>query len=190
MTAVHIDNVADFPIAVSAIIGFTPVESLVVAGLSGGPTARVDLGPGAIESLAPAVRHWDRVIVLVYSDDPVSTSYADAFADTYPSVNVLDILTVTGDMVSSRHFGTTEPVASIAPGILGDRLIADSRESVVAEADRVTEPAEALRLAEAYYRAGDGARAWVYVDRARELGGDPSVMEAALMNADDPRGTA
>lgn len=187
---VEIRTVAEVPVAIDAMMGFTPMESLVIVGLGAGPVARVDLSPEAVASLAPAVRHWGRVMIVVYSETPAAASYGAAFTEAYPTVDVVDVLEVRDGMVTSQHFGTTEPVAPIAPGILGDRLIADSRDDVVAEAERVTDPAEALRLAEAYYGAGDGARAWVYCDRARELGADPSAIEHRLTNADDPRSVA
>lgn len=180
----------DVPMAVAAMLGFMPSESLVVVGLGGhGPTARVDLGPESVESLAPAARHWafGRVMILVYSDTETAEAYASEFADHYPLVDIVDVLTIRDGMVTSAIHDKSEPLAPIAPGVLGDRLISDSREALIESAERITDADEAVRLAEGYYSQGNGAMAWIYADRARALGGDPSATERALMHADDPK---
>lgn len=187
-----IKTLADIPAATAAVLGFEPAESLVVMGLSGqGPIARVDLGDDPVEAvlaMRPAAHHWDRVMLIVFSDETTSAHIRTAFASAYPHVTVVDALDVTSrGIVSSTITGRSERVAEIAPGVLGDRIVAPSRDSVVTEAQRVTDPAEALRLAEGYYRHGDGARAWAYVDRARELGADPSRVEGWLETATNPR---
>lgn len=187
---IRIQTLADLPAAIDALLGFRPTESLVVMGNGQGPTARVDLGPGAVEALAPAVRHWRDVLLLVYSEAPMALLYLAEFTAAYPEVNVLDALDVKGDTVTSLHSGETVTVAPIAPGILGDRIVAPSREDLIAEAQGVTDAAVAESLAEGYYASGDGARAWIYVDRARELGGDPTWIEGQMMNAVNPRGEA
>lgn len=188
-----IKTLGDVPMAVAGMMGFMPTESLVVMALGGqGPTARVDLGPDSVEALAAAARHWafGRVMILVFSDTEDVWTYAAKFKHSFPLVDVVDTLTVRDGMVTSVTHGKSEPLSQIAPGVLGDRLIEGSREALIEAAEQVTDADEAVRLAEGYYKAGNGAWAWVYADRARALGGDPSAVEQALTNAVDPRESA
>lgn len=156
---------ADIPVAVAAVLGFVPSNSMVVVAMAGGPTARVDLGPQTIDAFSVAVGYWSQVLLAIYSDDQAdAVLYGQQFRDAYPDINVIVVTHVDpSGAVDGAHQASTVEVPDhirIAPG----------RESLQAEAAEVDDADAALATAYDAFFGGDGARAWIFLDRSRELG--------------------
>lgn len=206
MDTITITSPTEFASLCPRILGFVPEDSVVIMGLSGAPTARIDIPTNDdeivefVKAVRPAFRHWTSPTpVLIYTDDVV---LANRVADTLialqgvGSIALLCALRIEGDMVydlgnpldAGTQFGT-----DVATGTwLDDREVKSSRADLVAEAGKINDADEAERQALVAYSRGDGARAWVLIDRANHLrGGEQSVvlrdLSLALENANDPR---
>lgn len=159
MERITITDRDDVLAVVARMLGFQPQESLVVITIGGGPTARVDLASPAVlaESLAPMLRHIHTgVLVVTYTANPGSTlGLLDQLDLILPGVQVYDAFE------ASHQAGPT-------------------REDLVQQADEIDDPDEAEALAWQAYESGDGASAWIYLDRANALRGFESG-EAALL---------
>lgn len=191
MTSLTIKTPGDVPAVVEATLGFVPSNSLVIVGVGGGLTARVDLGDEAVTSLAPAAPAWARVMLVVYSTDPGTLlDYEHAFTCTYPAVEVVVAVRVCGDTVHSAFGDFTRTTPDL--GMRGARVVRSSREELADHiAATVHTTAEALLLAMESYRAGDGASAWMYLERFTALGGSTdspvySIVSLALTHGIDP----
>lgn len=163
---------ADIPNAVRTFLGFDPTDSYVVLGIGGGPTARVDIGPAALiaASLVTAAPHWSNgVVAVAYSSDPA------ALGDLAQILETLDV-----PVRLAAHVGesTVTVGESTEPYYNGGR----SREDVMADVvAAVSDPDEADEEAwRAYLDAGNGALAWLYLDRAEALRGERSQKGADL----------
>lgn len=186
--SIRIASPADIPPVIASVLGFIPEDSLVVLGIgAGAPTARVDLAPGAVASMAPAVPHWSTVLVGVYTDDATLAAATIAeFRSTWPDLTVADAIHV--DPLGAVN-GEHRPSAVDLP----PRRVLASRAAVEAEAAAVEAAPEALDVAWNAYKAGDGARAWCYLDRARAIGvtGESDLtaryLEHCLATAVNPR---
>lgn len=166
---------------VAQALGFHPVDSVVVLGVNGGPLARVDPDPieELVMALAPVIRHWSRVIVIGYgTGQPIAAELSAVFKGIGLDVDAT-FLAPNGRTVGAR----TDSVMD-AGRVLG------SREEMTAEARLVNEPAEAEALAWEAWRAGRGAQAWAFHDRAVELAGPTESMTelaAQIVGGADPR---
>lgn len=177
---VSIKSPGDIAAVACSIMGFTPVESLVIVGLGGGPFARVDLpedaaGLGAtMTALAPAAKHWaNGVLLVVFSEHDLLSDVTTAFWQRMPDVAVhLAVRTHDG---STFVDGTTVENRTDAVDRAGLRApLTETREDLARATEAVTDAAEALTLAWSSYDTGNGARAWCFYDRHLALGGDPS----------------
>lgn len=167
----------DITAAATHVLGFTPSESLVIVGIGCQPHVRVDLPTNAvelaelIEALTPAYRYWQdqRLLVAIYTDKPRVARFVER--------RLVDIIPLTvANVVACETFSNPEGAG---------------REVLIAQASEATEPAEAEARALKAFKDGQGALAWCYVDRARELAeGQPTpiadVVAKALVNAVDP----
>lgn len=148
-------------LAVTAqILGFHPVDSLVILGLGGGPTARVDAGP--VEEIKaamdPALVHWSRVVVLGYGTGRV---LVDPIRKWLRTQGV--------EVVTDLEVDNVEGVGQVSGSSLDARVVRASRAELEAEAWQIDSVHAAEVVARAAYRAGDGARAWAFYDRAVAL---------------------
>lgn len=201
MSNISLSTPSDIAATIPAILGFRPSESLVALGLGGNvPTARVDTGDTlfpimqAVGSLAPAASYWvDRGVILgVFSDADTLGDHVATFQQSYPLVKVVVAIRVTSEGVIYDVNG--EPVGldqQAAPDAYAARHIADDRDALVIEADSHSNAVEVLRIARASYKAGNGARAWCFLDRYVELIGGTQDKAArdldhALSNAVNP----
>jgi hypothetical protein len=199
---VTLKSPADIPAVVDAMLGFTPSNSLVVLGLGGGPSARVDIASGetliaAVEALSGAAEHWAKgkgTIVALYSDDVDMVDLEYAMATLLPDVPVAIMVEVT-TMYGPTHVIDTDGNLFVAtpsqdPEIAARRVVS-SRDALVEEAQQTTDANEAWVVAREAYRAGDGARSWVYLDRFHALNGqrtvDSMLLERFLTEAVNPR---
>jgi hypothetical protein len=197
---VTLKSPADIPAVVDAMLGFTPSNSLVVLGLGGGPSARVDITSGetliaAVESLTTAAQHWGKgTIVALYSDDVDMVDLEYAMATLLPDVPVAIMVEVT-TMYGPTHVIDTDGNLFVAtppqdPEMAAKRVVS-SRDALVEEAEQTTSADEAWMMAREAYRAGDGARSWIYLDRFHALGGsrtpDSMILERFLTQAINPR---
>lgn len=191
---VTVKDPGQVPAIVERILGFVPRESLIVLGIGGGPVARVDLGDvdALMAGLAPARGHWVQVVLVLYSDDPeVVLEYEAAWVREFPGIEVLGVVRVHDDTV--YRDGVAHPRTVVNLGPLAARAVAPSRDEMAASITgdvRTTE--EALTMALEAYRVGDGAKAWVCLERFEDLGGPPENviyrgLSALLTNAVDPK---
>lgn len=189
---------ASIPAFVEAALGFTPSDSLVVLGLGGGPSARVDIDTDTVEdavmALATAASHWRTgVLVAIYSDYVTMGRVERAFRNYLPSVEVKIIVDIDEhDVVTDADGVEHRPVR---PEGLPTKTVRPSRESIVADAERVVSSASAFRTAVEAYREGDGAKSWIYLDRFHALNEgertDQSlILERLLTLAVDPKSDA
>lgn len=178
---VSLTGPASIPAVVETFLGFTPADSLVVLGLGGGPSARVDIEPGlvwhSIEALVTAAHHWTGGIVVALYSTTVDIAEVDtALAYLLPGVTVQVIVTVDEhDVVTDDEGNRHRPER---PEALPARTVRPSRESLVADAERVTTPSSAWALARQSFLDGDGAKAWVYLDRFHALAASTPKSEA------------
>lgn len=181
---VTIKSPADVAAVACSIMGFTPVESLVILGIGGAPTARVDLPDDlanldtVMNAMTPAAHHWTKgVLLVVFSDRDVLTDVTSAFTRHLPDVPVtVSLRTHEG---STFIHGATWKNSTNAADAAGLTTPTQTREDLARAAEDVTDADEALTLAWCSYDTGDGARAWVYHDRYIALGGDASRDTAA-----------
>lgn len=186
---------ADLPAVVETFLGFRPSESLVVLGIGGGPSARVDIEPDTVASaviaLQAAAQHWTRgVVVAVYSDTVEASDVERQMRRYLPAVQVMLIADVDQfdnviDSQGNVHAPTT-------PAGLPARHARPSRESIVADAERETSAGAAWGVAVNAYRAGDGAKSWIYLDRFHALCDGERTVDSLLLtylltNAVDPK---
>lgn len=146
---------------VAQILGFHPTDSLVVMGVGGGPTARMDTLPfdEVRSALTPALPHWGRVILVGYD------------AGYRLLGQVAGWLTNEGiDVAAAIDAPNGAGVGQRSHSPLDARQVLDSRDALEAEAASVTSVTEAETVALAAYDVGQGARAWAYLDRAVALG--------------------
>lgn len=179
-STVRLTGPASVPAVVETFLGFTPADSLVIIGTGGGPSARVDIEPNfvwhSIEALIPVRHHWTSgVVVALYSETVDVAEVEAALLRLLPGVPLRLIVTVDAHDVVTDHEGNRHKPER--PEGLPERTVRPSRESLVADAERVTSLTAAWSTATAAYFDGDGAKAWVYHDRFLALGG----------NADNPR---
>lgn len=184
------------PSYVETFLGFTPSDSLVVLGIGGGPSARVDVEETTVwhvvQALHPCLEHWqDRgVMVAVYSDDVELAEVRAAFGFILPGVDVHMLVTVDEHDVVTDHEGVEYHPRRDAD--LPSKTVRPSREALVADAERIIDPAAALSTAISAYFEGDGAKAWVYLDRFNVLDGGsadskPLILQRLLTNAVNPK---
>lgn len=154
MTTLTIRKPEDVDAIVRTALKFSPADSVVVIPIGGGaaPFARVDLDTPTVlrEAFSSVLPYWQRtrgVVVAIYSDG----SPAVDVACVLPGVNVL--LTVQRPNPGADAFREAD---------------------LVALTQHVDTSAEAVSKAWSAYEAGDGALAWRYIDRARQIGLTPS----------------
>lgn len=180
---VTIKSPADVAAVACSIMGFTPVESLVIVGTGGGPTARVDLPDDTADlgeimaGLAHAACHWTGGVLLVlFTRRDVLDEVTAAFRHDLPDVPL--------SVALRTHEGSTFVQGACPLSAMANRTDAaeaagldapaQTREDMARATEAVTDADEALTLAWCSYDTGNGARAWVYYDRFIALGGDPS----------------
>ena len=184
MNTVTIKSPADVAAIACSVLGFTPVESLVIVGLGGAPVARVDLPTDAsgmtalMDGLSPAAHHWQHngVLLVVFSEHDMLSDLTAAFWAHMPTIKVhLAMRTHNG---ATFVDGTEVKNRTDAADRAGLSAPTQTREDLARAAEAVTDATEALILAWSSYDTGNGARAWVYYDRYIALGGDPSEQTA------------
>ena len=183
-------SLADVARAVPPIFGFVPSDSLVVVPIGSGPFGRVDLTSmddilGLASGLASAVDgYWSKspVIVMTYGSLTLGENAFTLRRTFLPGVRVLDWgHVVDGSTVQSLMTGSVEPITNIPTGtILDAKAVASSRDALEADALTVSDPQTAETLAVESYMAGNGARAWCFLDRAEELSGTRSALMRRL----------
>jgi hypothetical protein len=198
---VTLKSPADIPAIVDAFLGFTPSASLVILGVGGAPSARVDISLAglatSVEALSPAAEHWSKgVVVALYSDEVDLLDVQLAMTQYLPDVPILaaaEVITTYGRVhVVDAEGNLFVATPSEDPEIAAKRVAA-SRDEIVAEAAEVTRPDLAWTLARESYRAGNGARAWVYLDRFHALSAptdDSTLLGDLLTAAVDPKSDA
>lgn len=187
---VSIKSPADFPGVVAGVLGFIPADSLVILGIGGGPTARVDLGLSPRDSVEPmesAFQHWTRVVVLTYTDD--DTERVSKYAASVLRSHGIDVVATGRVDTSNRvHSGGNVFLAADVPAEFAERRITEARDDYLAEAAKITDADAALALAEEFWSKGNGALAWIFADRYAEISGIRATdLEARLTDAVDPR---
>jgi pyocin large subunit-like protein len=200
MAKLTLKTPGDIPAVVEAFLGFTPSDSLVIMSIGGGPSARVDITvdtvADAVGAMAVAAPHWTNgVIVAVYSETVDAVDVGHAIAATMPQVSVRATVTVRPDRTVVDDTGATHaPTSPDMPDEVRARRLADSRAELEAEAAEVEDAPTAWILARESYRAGNGARAWVYLDRYVKLNHGHSlaskILERFLREAIDPASEA
>lgn len=157
------------------LLGFEPENSLVVMGINGAPTCRIDMPTTAgefntvREALASARVHWKPrgAVVVCYTDDTQAWERVKAHADDLlPGVVVIDTI-LASDCLAIPPEGTEQ----LEPPARSRQVFAD-------EAAQVDDADEAASLAWGAYRKGDGARAWCFIERARTLGPNTASLDA------------
>lgn len=179
-TRIAISSRVEAAAAVPVILGFHPSESIVIVGIgSGAPTARLDL-PGVsrealLEALGPAIEagHWSEgCLVAVFTECNVVAAEVllSSTSKWLPEIRVLDAFRVTtGECIGALE-ATGETVAPIeVPG----RPVAASRADLVAAIDELMDPEDILTRAVTAWKSGNGAAAWLYLDRLEEVAGWP-----------------
>lgn len=182
------------------MLGFHPTESIIIMGVGpGAPTARLDLisaeAPGLREALMPAIQagHWRNGCALaIFTEDEVDR--ADTLLTNIPTwlpnVPIIDAFRVT----EGRCFGPWEASGvsvAEAPQVPGN--IAASRQDLVPDVQQLQDPDELLRRAIAAWKSGNGAAAWILLDRLEEILGSAGLPERAqqlvalLQAATNPR---
>jgi hypothetical protein len=185
MTTLKLSTPGDIPLVAAHVLGFIPSDSLVILGIGGGPHARVDLGPEAVASLSVALPHWSTVLAVVYSDDATDLeAYRVALDLAFPTLQVVNIVHVDpAGRVNGQHSAATVETPH--------KRIASSRDELTREAADEHDADTALVVALTAYEVGDGAKAWIYLDRARELGladdTQARELDRKLRTAVDPR---
>lgn len=168
----------DIPAVVEAFLGFKPEDSLVILGVGGGPMARVDITHDtiveAVSAMATAAPHWTAgVVIAVYSDEVSPLDIGSAMLSILPDVPVrltVQVLqTVAGQVVVSDDGSIVQAMTPDMPDTLAGKRVHSSREALVAEAAQTTSADEAWMVARESYRVGDGAKAWVFLDRFHAL---------------------
>lgn len=167
--------------AIPMVLGLNPAEGdLVIVCVGGGPSVRVDLPgcdftslTGLTMALVPVLPKWrasQGVVLVAYTADRHLFDRLVGSLDTLlPGVRVFDRFRFH----NWRHYGPGDTVGTETYCGSFDADVG-TRADIVAEAATVYDPDEALRHAWAAYRtSGNGARAWVYHDRAVELGAVP-----------------
>ena len=184
VATVTVSSRADLLALVPHVLGFQPQNSLVILGLgAGSPTARLDMPRTeeerrlTAETLAPAVKHWSQVAVVGYTDDTEAWE-ALSIPALLPGVGVAAVFRQRPEEVVPEFSGDLSRLACQHP--------APNREALRAEAQKVTDPKTAADAAWRAYRAGDGASAWCYSDRATALGEDMADLNARLIGAVPP----
>lgn len=197
MHTAKITSFAQIPAAVASVLGFTPVDSLVVLAIGGGPTARVDADMDLTEPLTgllPAAPHWreSSVIVVLFGTGHDLPTLAMGWQDIM-DVDVIDFLHVSeidGTKWVTSLYGN-ETIAADATGIDLPAPAMATREELVAEAAEVESADAAWAVARTAYRAGEGARASVYLDRFVALNGGHTMssrtLDRFLTDAVDPK---
>lgn len=192
---------AEAAAVVPIILGFHPHESIVVIGVAqSSPTARIDLRDTSAarlrETCAPAIAagHWSEgcIIAIFTAEDP---DYADTLLSMIqawlPGVSVLDAFRVTG----GECFGAWEAIGDAVPAMDWDQgSVAASRDELVPAIETLNDPDGVLARAVEAWKQGNGAAAWIYLDRLTELVGGPAALPgqaqklaALLRSAADPR---
>ena len=172
---VSIRTRSDVANVVPRVLGFVPTDSLVILATGGAPTARVDLVDSAAlaEGLAPALPHWQAspVVLVVYGTPAdLGRIHAD-LGEILPGVTPVDLFAVT-DAHTVDLDGTREAIDYAPTGTSLDAVpVGFDRDSVATEqAASVTDADTAVTLAVEAYLAGNGALAWIFHDRALDLG--------------------
>lgn len=206
-TVLTVRGPADLQTACESMLGFRPDDSMVVLAPSDGslPSARVDLTDRTdvaamilTDTFAGPSRHWQengQILVVFYTADAELASLAGRTTHLlFPGVTVLARARVDGDLVYPMNADGVEAAPlqrtrSEDPAVL-TKHVAPSRAAIEAEAQDVEDAGLAEMLAVASYRTGNGARAWVFHDRAVELLGRSSdamtTLEHALTHATPP----
>lgn len=168
---VQIDRPEQVPPTAEAILGFIPTDSLVVLGVGGGPTvARVDLSDDDARTLAPHAPQWRQIVVLVYSDDPDHLRAAIRRCLFHlRGPQIVDAIHVAPSRMLSGPNGSGW-AEDKAAGEFAANHVAASRDELVAEAAKIGNVEEAMTVAQAAFEVGNGALAWVHLERAVELG--------------------
>lgn len=200
-TTIRVTSRPEAAAAIPFILGFHPKESVIVLGVgSGAPSARVDFNaePVALReifAIALTAGHWRAgCLVAVFTDS--ANNAADVVLTEVPQwlpeVPVLDAFRVTAGECFGPWAASGEPVAQLnAPA----RHIAASRSELVPDAPGLNDAADVLTKAVQSWKAGNGAAAWIYLDRLEELVGGPAnlpdravALAYLLVSATDPKG--
>ena len=169
--------------AVPRILGFQPVDSLVIVGLNGGPTGRVDAGPAGeiIESMSVMVPHLDGGAAVVGFGE------GQALVDEVTWWLVEQGIRVAASIKADNGEGVGWSTGTL----LDEKPALRSRDELVLAAQAVTDPLECEEQAFAAWRDGNGGLAWVLYDRAVALFGfespDMADLRVKLETAVDPR---
>lgn len=197
-TTITVHNRAEAAAAIPVLLGFHPNESIVIVGIGNdAPSARLDLPGISHEALAevlePAVsaRHWREgclVVVFTEGNGLAAEILLTTASRWLPGVPVLDAFRVT----AGECFGPWESAgASVVPMVTPDRPVAASRAELVPAIQEHIDPDELLSRAIAAWKEGNGAAAWIYLDRLEEVAGWPDPLpERALRLASLMRAAA
>lgn len=195
---VSISSRVEAAAAVPVILGFHPSESIVIVGIgSGAPAARLDLPrmsrEAVLDVLAPAIEagHWsDGCLVAVFTECNVAAGEAllTTTPKWLPGIPVLDAFRVT----AGECFGPRETTGTtVTPVVIPDHPVAASRADLVPAIADLTSPNEILARAITAWKDGNGAAAWLYLDRLEEVAGWPEPLpERALRLASLMRAAA
>ncbi|MCW2784992.1 MAG: hypothetical protein JWP74_1509 [Marmoricola sp.] len=199
---VSIHSRGDAAAIVPTLLGFHPIESIVILGIGAdAPTARMDFQHANVgdvrDALMPAIGsgHWGRgCVVAIFTQDSVDRAeeFLDDIATWLPGVPVFDAFRVT----SGECFGSWEAIGEpVSAPVRPLGKIAASRAGLVPDVQSLTDINDVLTKAIAAYKSGNGAAAWIYLDRLEDLvDGSGNLPERArtlasrLLAATNPRG--
>jgi hypothetical protein len=200
MSKISLKTPGDIPAVVNHFLGFTPTDSLVILGVAGGPSARVDISAegldASVNALRPAAEHWTSgIVVVLYSEEVDLLDVANAMTHHMPNVPIMVMVevdqtygrTLVIDSEGNVYVPTT---VNMPAEVLAKRTVA-SRDDLVSEAAEINDSDTAWILAREAYRIGDGARAWVYLDRFHALHAptdDSTMLADFLTRVVNPRG--
>lgn len=179
-TVVTIHSRAEAAALVPSLLGFHPSESIVIIGVGEGmPTARIDFCEVSTsrlrDAILPAIHggHWkDGCILAIFTEGEVNRAEILIMeAPTWlPGISVLDAFRVT----NGECFGPWEATGQKVPAPLVETgPIAASRAELVPDAGSLTDVDQIITKAIAAWKSGNGASAWIYLDRLNELIEDP-----------------
>lgn len=178
----------DIPPVVDQVMGFHPTQSIVVLDLHGGPCARLDLPTNddgwaqVVESLAPAAVQWSDVLLAVFTErDDALAQVVAMFRERMPWITLAVSIRTHGDTVWTLEGGAYAVTTNAVDNYPDVKPVLRSRGEIAFAAQEINDGAEALSLAWSAYNLGNGAEAWVYLDRHVELmGEDPEWTSPAL----------
>lgn len=168
----EISSPAEAIAAIPALIGFTPSPGdLIVLGFGPGvPQCRTDLNvdPAGLRiALSGAWSAWrkGRIFVAAYSPTPVELDLEYLF----PGIEVIDAVRVHNQLIWSPSEETLLGVCEEPLALPDTPAPLPSRDSLVQAAEMVTDVEAAMEEGISAWQNGNGALAWILLDRARAL---------------------